>query len=245
MPYFHRFPAFAVTACLCVAPAARADDSTSGSADAAGGWSGSVSLASHYPSRGLDLSDGPPVPQGGAEYAFGGGWYLNGYAAKTRYFGLDVEVDANAGLRGARGSLRYDLGLYYYAYPGGDPRLHASYGELGTRISWVAGPVTPVMELYVTPNYFFGAGKGLFVNAGIDFPLPLQWRGSARYGYVTVENNRAFVYPDYATWLVSATRSIGPWDLVAQFNDTSMHRWQCLDEPRCSLALTVRLTRNF
>jgi hypothetical protein len=113
------------------------------------------------------------------------------------------------------------------------------------RLSWVAGPVTPVVALYVTPDYFFGAGKGRFVNAGLDFPLPRQWRGSAGDGFVTVDNNRAFAYPDYATWLVSATRSIGHWDLGAQINDTSMHRWHCLGEPRCSLALTLKLTRNF
>lgn len=208
-------------------------------------WSGSATLATRYMSRGLDLSDGPPSPQVGVEYRFRRGWYVNGYAAKTRYFGLDVEVDANAGLRGEHGRLHYDVGVYYYAYPGGAAALHANYGEVGARLSWGAGAVTPVLELYATPNYFFGAGKGLFVNAGVDFPLPAQLVGSARYGYVTVKDNRAFAYPDYATWLLSATRTIGRWDLSAQFTDTSMHRWQCLDEGRCSLKLLLRVSRNF
>jgi uncharacterized protein (TIGR02001 family) len=230
---------------LLAAGLARGEEAAPAAAAPAPPWSASVALATRYVSRGLDLTDGPASPQLAAEYRGASGWYVNGFAARTHYFGLTAEVDANAGFRAGFGGLRYDVGLYYYGYPGGDPRLHASYGELGARLLWGSGAVTPVVELYVTPNYFFGAGKGLFVNAGADFVLPAWLAASVRLGYVTVEDNASFVYPDYATWLVSATRSFGKWELAAQLTDTSIKRRQCLDENRCSLKLTLRVARNF
>ena len=123
--------------------------------------------------------------------------------------------------------------------------MHSNFAEAGARFTWVSGPVHPVLELYVSPNYFFGAGAGLFAKLGADVTLPAKSALGTRFGYVTVKDNVAFIYPDDTTWRVAATRSVGAWDLSTQVTDTSMHRWQRINQDRCSLKWTLRLARNF
>jgi uncharacterized protein (TIGR02001 family) len=204
-----------------------------------------VSLATHYLSRGFDISDGPPSPQLGAEWLWLGGMYIDGYAAKIRYFGMNAEVDATLGYRSHHGALNYDLGLYYYDYPGADRNLHSNFAEFGSKISWGSGPVIPTLEAYVSPNYFFASGKGLFISGGVDFVLPYQITSSARIGYVTVENNRAFIYPDYMTWLVSIAKPIGGMAFSLQVTDTSITYAQCIQESRCSTKVTFKVSKSF
>lgn|GEM_PF-2066405 len=211
----------------------------------ASNWNGSLAVASRYTSRGLDITDGILSPQAGIEYHTASGWYANEFVAKIRYFGMTVEADTNVGLRGTRGPLQYDLGLYYYAYPDAVHTLHSNFAEVGGRFTWAQGRVHPVLELYLSNNYFFGAGAGLFANTGADVTLPGQVALSARFGYVTVRDNKAFVYPDYTTWSIGLTRSFGAWDLSTQLTDTSMHRWQCLHEDRCDRKVALRIARNF
>ena len=236
VPYF-------VVALMAGSPSStRAQD---GQASGAPTWSGTVGLSTKYLSRGLDISDGPPVPQAGFEYANPTGVYVDGYAAKIRYFGMNAEVDGAVGYRGSRGALRYDLGFYYYYYPGAAASLHSDYSEVGAKLSWGAGRVVPVLETYLSNNYFFGAGKSIFVWAGADLTAPAGVTLSARLGYVAVENNRAFIYPDYATWLVSAARELGGLTWSLQFTDTSMTRTDCTDGARCSAKLSIKIAKTF
>ena len=214
--------------------------------ESATSWSVAASLATRYISRGLDLTDGPLAPQFGAEYRSSGGLYVAAAFTKIDYFDMNAEVDGNTGMRGAHGALHYDLGLYYYYYPGhAGSNLHATFAEFGTRLSWESGAVIPVLELYVSDNYFFGAGHSVFVNAGADVSLPGAITASARYGYTHVADNIAFSYPNYSNWLLSATRSFDHWDVSAQLTSTSINHDQCLRDNRCSVKMTLRLSRNF
>lgn len=208
-------------------------------------WTGTVALSTKYLSRGLDVSEGPPVPQAGFEYADLSGVYVDGYAAKIRYFGMNAEVDGNIGYRGKWGKLNYDLGIYYYYYPGAGPALHSNFGELGAKLTWGEGRVIPVLETYVSNNYFFGAGKSVFVWSGVDFSLPASVAVSARIGYVAVEDNRAFSYPDYSTWLLSAGKEFFGLTWSLQLTDTSMTRRDCTDGSRCSVKFTVKIAKTF
>jgi uncharacterized protein (TIGR02001 family) len=204
-----------------------------------------VAVSTKYLSRGLDISEGPPVPQAGFEYANSSGIYADGYAARIRYFGMNAEVDSNVGYRGSWGEINYDLGGYYYYYPGAASSLHSDFGELGAKLSWGKGRVVPILETYVSNNYFFGAGKSIFVWSGADFALPASAAASARVGYVAVENNRAFIYPDYLTWLLSAAKEFFGLTWSLQLTDTSMTRHDCTDGARCSMKFTVKIAKSF
>ncbi len=207
-------------------------------------WSAAAAVATRYISRGLDLTNGPPAPSVSGEYRFASGWYVNADAVSIDYFGNHLEADFNAGYRGKLGALQYDLGAYEYYFPGqiGDK---VRTKEAGLRLSWTASAVVPVLELYHSPNYFFGAGSSIYADAGVDVSPAQGWAVSARYGYTHVQNLTAFAYPDYRNWLLAATRSLGRWDLALQLTDTSMNHAECLYDNRCSLKFTARVTRNF
>lgn len=209
-------------------------------------WNAAAALATRYVSRGLDLTDGPPAASLGGEYRPGPSTYLAGAFQSLDYFNMNAEVDASVGWRAGRGPLRYDLGLYYYEFPGrAGERTHASYGEAGLRLSWVQGPVVPVAELYLSPDYFFGSGFGVYVDAGADLALPRALTLAGRYGYTRVSRLEAFQYPNYGNWSLTLLRALGAWDLSLQLTDTTISRAGCLNENRCSLKVTVRFGRRF
>lgn len=171
---------------------------------------------------------------------------MNSDAVSIDYFDINAELDANVGWRGVYGDWHYDLGLYYYDFPGHAGRqTHASYGEGGIRASFGAAPLIPIVELFLSPDYFFGAGFGVYSDIGFDATLPARVTVSARYGYTRVQNLQAFQYPNYGNWSLTATRPIGHWDLSAQLTDTTIDHTRCLQENRCSLKFGLRLTRNF
>ena len=207
-------------------------------------WSATAGVATRYVSRGLDLTNGPLAPAVSAEYRFASGWYVNADSVQINYFGNHLEADFNAGYRGHRGALQYDLGAYEYYFPG-TVGEKVRTREVGLRVSWNAHPVVPVLEVYHSPNYFFGSGPSLYADAGVDMPITQGWSLSARYGYSHVQNLIAFAYPNYRNWVVTTTHSVGRWDWALQFTDTSMNRTACLDDNRCSLKFTLRITRNF
>jgi len=231
----------AVAAASCVRTVC-ADEN---SAEPAPAFTATAAVATRYVSRGLDISQGPPVPQAGFEYANLLGLYVDGYAAKIRYFGMNAEIDGTVGYRGHDGRLNYDLGLYYSYYPGSDPALHSNFAELGTKFTWGKGPVVPVLEAYVSNNYFFGAGRSLFVWGGADFTLPADIVAGARIGHITVADNRAFVYPDYSTWLLSAAKQFAGFMFSLQLTDTSITRSECTNGSRCSAKLTLKIAKAF
>ncbi len=207
-------------------------------------WSAAAGIATRYVSRGLDLTNGPWVPAASAEWRFGGGWYVDADATKVNYFGNEFEADGSAGFRGRAGGLNVDLGVYEYYFPGTIGEKVRTK-EAGLRLSWGTGRIVPVLELFHSPNYFFGSGRSLYADVGADLRLRSVFSVSGRYGYTHVENLTAFAYPNYRNWLVTATRSLGAWDLALQLSDTSMNRSECLYDNRCSLKYTLRLTRNF
>lgn len=208
-------------------------------------FTGTIALATKYISRGLDISEGPPVPQAGFEYTNPIGVYVDGYAAKIRYFGMNAEIDGNVGYRGQHGRVNYDFGLYYYYYPRANPALHSNFAEFGAKLTWGDGPLTPVLEAYVSNNYFFGAGESFFVWSGADLALPEHLTLSARIGYLTVQDNRSFLYPDYATWMLSAAKQLASYSFSIQVTDTSMNRSECTDGPRCAVKLTLKIAKSF
>lgn len=209
-------------------------------------WSAAAALATRDVSRGLDLTDGPLSPSISGEVRYRSSWYLGAAITAIDYYEMDSEIDSSLGYRGSLGQLRYDLGVYYYDYPGmAGARTHASFGEGGAHLTWGSAAIVPVFDLYLSPDYFFGSGRAVYTDAGADASLPASITLSFRYGYTHVEDLKAFEYPNYRNWILSALRSFGRWDLSAQLTDTSMDRHQCLDAPRCSLKLTLRVARNF
>ncbi|WP_343204408.1 TorF family putative porin [Rhodanobacter sp. PCA2] len=121
---------------LCgVATSARADD-------AGRRWSGDLTLASQYVSRGFQQSWGRPALQGGLDCATPQGWFAGTWASgvSPRFVeGGRMEWDLYAGYAGSHDALDYRAALYHYRYPGA--RISATgtpydYGEAILGAGW-------------------------------------------------------------------------------------------------------------
>ena len=158
----------ALAAALCSAPA-RAQEVPTGDLT----LSGTAALVSDYRFRGVSLSNGDPAVQGGltvnhASGLYAGTWASSiadtyGYAGNTG----SMELDLFAGYtREVAPGFTADVGLLYYAYPGGhlgkaeffEPyaSLSTTYGpakvKLGVNYAWKQAAINDDDNLYVYSN---------------------------------------------------------------------------------------------
>jgi uncharacterized protein (TIGR02001 family) len=204
-----------------------------------------LTYTSRYVSRGFDFDRGRATPQAYLEYDHPAGYYAGVFATKTNYLDLKAEIDFSLGYRSSVGKFSYDVGLYYYYYPRTSHDLHVDYRELGFKAAYDFGFVSPDVEVYVSDDYFFGAGKSVFVTAGPDVPFLTDFTASARVGYLRVEDSAKFIYPNYLTWLFAIDKDFRGFTFGAQYSNTSISRRQCLGENVRGEKLLFRVAKSF
>jgi uncharacterized protein (TIGR02001 family) len=141
-------------------------------AQEAGSWSGSAALTSNYVWRGISQTDEGAALQIGAEYGFGNGFYVNGWASNVDFDDeADIEVDLAAGYRGEGEGFTYDVGVVSYLYPGVDSDLNYNfidvYGKLGTTV----GGVSLGAALYFSPEFFGETGEATYADFTAAVPV--------------------------------------------------------------------------
>ncbi len=131
--------------------------------DPPGSLSVSVTAAvvSDYRFRGLSQSAGDPAVQGSLQVNHSSGLYAGAWASSLNFANLgplpdavygNTEVDLYAGWSGGIGSaLTADVGLLYYAYPGGHVGK-AEFFEPYASISSTLGPATAKLGLAYAPK---------------------------------------------------------------------------------------------
>jgi uncharacterized protein (TIGR02001 family) len=125
-------------------------------------FSSNVGLFSEYIFRGIAQTAGKPAVQGGFDLAHASGFYVGTWASNVSwledfdaYSRSSVEWDFYAGFKHAIGDsdFFYDVGGYYYYYPGSrNPGVANAdtfevYGAIGWK--WVSAKLS-----YATTNYF-------------------------------------------------------------------------------------------
>jgi len=133
--------------------------------------SGNVTLVSDYRFRGVSQSGGDPAVQGGLTLTHQSGVYVSAWSSSVDFKKLgaaDVygsqELDLTAGWsREIASGITADLGLAYYAYPGGHVgkadfletygSLATTYGparlKLGVNYAWAQGALADNRNLYL------------------------------------------------------------------------------------------------
>ena len=165
-----------------------------------------VGLFSEYIFRGLAQTAGRPAVQGGFDYAHSSGFYLGTWASNIswledfgQYSRSSLEWDFYGGYKNTfpgADDWSYDVGLYYYAYPGKkNPGVVSAntleaYGAIGWK--WVSGKVS-----YTLGNDYFGLrpngqktdGTWYFDLSG-TYPIPdTAWSLIGHYGHLDVRHD--------------------------------------------------------
>lgn len=193
-------------------------------------WSGNVTVASQYVSRGFRQTWGQPALQGGIDYTSPSGWFAGTWASTVSpYFveGGHVEWDLYGGYAGSHGDLDYKAGLYYYSYPGAEisaTGTSLNYGELATGVSWRDWSLD--YSLTVTRDYFgynsqvLGVGQRAhsrgsgYLSAGRRFELGNGYALALHYGWQRVNHFADYSWTDAS---VALSRSLGGFDVTASY----------------------------
>jgi uncharacterized protein (TIGR02001 family) len=149
-------------------------------------WSATITGTSEYVFRGISQTDEDPTIQG--SIGIGYGMFYAGVWASGLDFGdipnptlgedAQVEVDLYAGIKptwnGPFGTVNFDFGFIYYAYPGAtDPAADLEYWELkaGYSTSWIKN-LTTGTTIYWSPDYSLEVGDVWTTESTASYALP-------------------------------------------------------------------------
>lgn len=171
---------------------------------------GNVSLVTDYRFRGVSQSGGDPAIQGGITVNHSSGLYVGAWASSIDFSNIGAEpgfgseeLDLFGGWTGNLGSgLTADVGLLYYAYPGG----HVGKTEFFEPYASLSGTLGPA-KLKVGANYAWSQDAiynddNLYIYSNLDVGIPntpLTVSGHVGYqdGPLAAD---FFSSPDETTW---------------------------------------------
>lgn len=142
--------------------------------------------------------------------------------------GAAAEIDFYGGVRPTLGPVAFDLGFWYYYYPGGNSFYttdnfgvftaisDASFYEFYGKATWTVNDYIALgANVYYTPSYLGTGADGLYYSGTVKLTAPGTWLPNGIGAYVSGEVGRQdfgsvdidnFVYfvsadlPSYTTW---------------------------------------------
>jgi len=224
---------------LAAAPAAAeepAETAAGAPAEAAGPWewSGYVTLASEYMTRGFSDSDNKPALQGSIALAHESGWAAEIWASNVDYndsWEAKAEIDFYLTYTFGLGPGDMTLGGGYYWYPGAQRSLDYDHYEIfaSYESTLPKDRATLGAEIYYSPDFFGDSGTGVYVTATADVPLPLA-DGLSLVGHVGrqwVEDNARFGVKDYTDYSAGFAYTFDPFTIDVRFYDTNISDADC------------------
>jgi uncharacterized protein (TIGR02001 family) len=190
-----------------------------------GEFSANVGLLTDYRFRGISQSDREPAIQGGFDWSHDSGIYFGTWASNVEFNDAHIEMDFYAGFANEVGAFSYDLGAIYYWYPGSRRNRNFDFVELALGVGYDLEVAALSASANYSPDNFGSSGNALFLEGGVDVPLPENFSIGATLGYQIIDDEAAFGVPDYLTWSVTLSRPVYGFDVALSYVDT--------DEGRC------------
>lgn len=188
--------------------------------------SGNAALVTDYRFRGVSLSDGDIVIQGGIDLEHDSGFYVGTWASSiedSSVFG-HTELDIYAGWSGAISSgLTFDVGVLAYLYPNGNVG-NADYIEPYAALAYSVGPAEITIGVAYAPNQdALGDDDNLYVYTGLGIGVPgtpLTVSGHLGYtaGSLSVDNDE-----DYIDWSLGVEATFGMLSIGVAYVDTGVN----------------------
>lgn len=186
-------------------------------------WSvgGSVTGASDYVWRGVSQTSEDPALLLDLYAEHESGWYVGASAANVDFDdpddGMDWELEPYVGWSGDLGAgAGLDVYVSKVMYPGHADGYDIDYTELNATVSF-AGYYH--VGLAYSPDIFNLGEKGLYYNAGAEWPLGESGLTLAvQAGHYDLDDAAGDSYSD---WMVGLSRGFGPVDVQLQYTDTS------------------------
>lgn len=208
-----------------------------GPALAAEGWSGNVTAASQYISKGIGKSGGDPHLSLRLEHdlgpLYGGAWWGNVRTSQ----GADSEVQIYVGRKQTLAGVGLDLQAIYKTLPGTRGDLQNGHLELRTDASRAFGPNTLRLRVEYSPDSYAAVKQAWWVEGQVSRKLTDRLSALAAVGAREQEGGAG-----YTAWNAglryAASRKVA---VEARWYDTDSHRLSDNHTGR----LVASLTRSF
>ena len=184
------------------------------------GWSGAVTVASEYISKGIGKSDGDPHASITLDRTFGanyaGGWFGN---VKTSQ-GADSEAHLYVGTKRDWAGVGWDARAIYKTLPGTRDHVQEDHLEFRVDANKSLGANKLRLRVEFAPDSYAATEEAWWVEGQVSRKLSDKWTAIAGVG-VREQNNSA----DYTAWNAgvryAVTKTIG---VDVRWFDTDSHR---------------------
>ncbi|MGE0747782.1 MAG: TorF family putative porin [Rhodospirillales bacterium] len=234
-----------------------AGPAVAGPDDLPGKVSATATVTTDYYFRGINQStDGSPSPavQGSLDYALpimgdslafrAGVW-----GSSVEFGDANLEMDFTGGFTGMVGDLTWDAGFIYYYYPGTASSNNFDYWEVAGKLSYAIGPVTPVIGINYSPDYFAASGDGWYLWGGADLAvnkligIERTVTLYARIGHQWIEKNANFGTPDYLDFKIAGVVEFFGFNLELAYVNTDIDDSVCPN--LCGGTVVFTVSRTF
>ncbi len=179
--------------------------------------SGDIGVVSDYRYRGLSLSGEDPALQGSLKLELPQGFYAGVWGSNIEDTGgADVEIDLSAGFAASAGGFDFDMGVIYYAYPGGED---LNYWEIPVSVSKTWDAFTGTVGLAYAPEQDnLGNQDNTYFSVSAEY-APESWPVSLD-GWIGYEDG---TFADGKTdWALGVTKAFGPVALSLHYVDSDV-----------------------
>jgi len=169
--------------------------------------------------------------------------------------GAAAEIDFYGGIRPTLGPVAFDVGFWYYYYPGGNSFYttdnfgvftaisDASFYEVYGKATWSVNDYLALgANVYYTPSYLGTGADGLYYSGTVKVTAPSTWLpngigayvsgevGRQEFGSVDIDNFVYFVsadLPSYTTWNVGLGFTWKVFTLDLRYSDSDLSKEDC------------------
>ena len=224
-------------------------------ASTAGGWdiTGNVAITSDYLFRGISRTDSDPALQGGLDAIHETGFYTGVWGSNVQSAG-NLELDYYAGYKNSLNEqISFDTGVIYYDYPGGSlgGGVDAEYWEIYGGLSYDLAQAIISGKISYSPDYFGETGTGLYYEAGLNVPLPLELDLALHAGYQTIDDGEASKggffssnEDSYSDWSIGITKKLAGAGFNITYSSTSLNRKDCGNTNICNDTLVFSISKG-
>lgn len=167
-----------------------------------GTFGGSLTMGTDYMFRGLSQTGSEPQLQGDFNWSHSSGFYFGLWSTNTGFGDspAHIELDPYIGFAGSIGDtgLSYDVGYWYYTYPGSD--IDYDFGEAYGYLTYTWRDLSLTGSVWYSDNYFgddFYVDESLAYHGIVAYQLPMGFSVSGRLGEQTLNEETGQPDMDY------------------------------------------------
>lgn len=213
-------------------------------------FSANITLTTNYIYHGETQTNDNPAIQGGFDWGYDA-FYLGVWGSNVDFqSGDSVEIDYYGGFTGEIDSFDYDLGVFYYTYPGAnDEGSEFDYFEFIPSISYTFDspyePSTYVLLGY-SPEFFGEEGTGVNVEGGLSFTFG-DFGVDAAIGNQWIDGDFSGANIEWLYYNIGVTTSAIDFDLDLRFHAARENGidWLANDDFPNDEFINFSITRNF